>query len=324
MKKRKKIPLLIIAGPTATGKTEVAVKVGKTLEGEVISADSMQIYRHMDIGTAKPIFDEMEGIPHHLIDIVNPDTDFTVAVFQKLAREQLKKIHNKWKMPLLVGGTGFYIDAVIYDYDFSLTSADEHLRAFYRLEAEQKGSEAVHRMLAEVDPEAAARIHVNDLKRTIRALEIYHQTGVAGAQFRKKNKVLYPGYNILFVCLHYERDKLYERIETRVDRMIRKGLVQEVQNLLDTGYSRHLVSMQALGYKEIVGYLYDEYTLEEAIFLLKRNTRRFAKRQLTWFRRYSSIKWIDMEKYGTIEDIAEEICSLAAECFDENYNKKNY
>ncbi|TYO97802.1 tRNA (adenosine(37)-N6)-dimethylallyltransferase MiaA [Desulfallas thermosapovorans] len=307
MKNNNKIPLLVIAGPTATGKTEVAVEVADRLNGEVVSADSMQIYRFMDIGTAKPTVEETRGVPHHLINIVDPDVNFTAAVFQNLARKAIANIHNHGSVPLLVGGTGFYIDAVIYDYDFSGVGADEELRKSLKREAEQKGNEAVHKLLETVDPVTAARIHVNDLKRIIRALEIYHQTGNAGAMFRNNNKLPYPDYDILFIALYYQRDILYKRIETRVDKMIESGLVDEVQSLLNAGYHRNLISMQGLGYKEIAGYLYNEYSLDEAVQLLKKNTRRFAKRQLTWFRRYSSIKWIDMEKYDTIKRVADVI-----------------
>lgn len=307
MKSNNKIPLLVIAGPTATGKTEVAVEVAGRLNGEVVSADSMQIYRFMDIGTAKPTVEETRGVPHHLIDIIDPDVDFTVAVFQKLARKAISSINNRGNVPLLVGGTGFYIDAVIYDYDFSGVGADEEFRKSLKLEADQKGNEAVHKLLEAVDPVAAARIHVNDLKRTIRALEIYRQTGNAGAMFRKNNKLPYQDYDILFIALYYQRDILYKRIETRVDKMIERGLVAEVQNLINAGYHRNLISMQGLGYKEIAGFLYNEYSLDEAVQLLKKNTRRFAKRQLTWFKRYSSIKWIDMEKYDTIKRVADVI-----------------
>ncbi len=310
MKSYSKIPLVVIAGPTATGKTEVAVEVARELNGEIVSADSMQIYHFMDIGTAKPNVQEMKGVSHHLIDIIDPDTDFTVAIFQKLAREAIKSIYLCGRIPLLVGGTGFYIDAVIYDYDFSGARADDEFRKSLQQKAEQKGNEAVHKLLQTVDPDTAARIHVNDLKRTIRALEIQRQTGAAGALFRNNNKQTYQDYDVLFIVLYYERETLYKRIETRVDKMIDRGLVKEVQGLLDAGYHRGLVSMQGLGYKEIAGFIYNEYSLDEAVQLLKRNTRRFAKRQLTWFRRYSSIKWIDMEKYDTINNVAKEINSL--------------
>jgi len=312
MKDCEKIPLMVIAGPTAAGKSEVALEVARRLNGEILSADSMQIYRYMDIGTAKPSVEEMQGVPHHLINIIEPDKDFTVAIFQRLARETIKSIDLRGKIPLLVGGTGFYIDAVLYDYDFSGAVVDEEFRRSMHLKAEQNGNEAVHKLLETVDPAAATRIHKNDLKRTIRALEIYKQTGATGALLRNNNKQTYQTYDILFIVLYYERETLYNRIETRVDKMIDRGLVTEVQSLLDAGYNRDLVAMQGLGYKEFVGYLYNEYSFDEAVQLLKRNTRRFAKRQLTWFRRYSSIKWIDMEKYDTINSVAEDIFYLWA------------
>lgn len=310
MKHNAKIPLVVIAGPTATGKTEIAVEMAQVLNGEVVSADSMLIYRYMNIGTAKPTMQEMKGIPHHLIDIIDPDEDFSVACYQQLAREAIENIHLSGKIPLLVGGTGFYIDAVLYNYDFSGAKVDEELRKSLHQMAEEKGNEAVHKLLQTYDRETAARVHVNDLKRTIRALEIYKQTGTTGALFRNANKQTFRDYEVLLVGLYYEREILYRRIEARVDKMIDQGLVEEVRGLMDAGYQRNLVAMQGLGYKEIVGFLFNEYSLDEAVQLLKRNTRRFAKRQLTWFRRYSSIKWIDMEKYDTINKVTEVIKNL--------------
>lgn len=305
-----KIPLLIIAGPTASGKSLVAVQVAKQLDGEVVSADSMLVYRHMDIGTAKPTPSEMEGIPHHLIDIVEPDANFTVAIYQKLAREIIADISNRGRVPILVGGTGFYIDAVIFDYDFGFSGIDRKLRNSLIREAEEKGKEFLHEKLREVDPLAAEQIHVNDVKRIIRALEIYYQAGVQGSLSRRENKKEYPGYTILLTGLLYSRNKLYNRIDARVEKMINDGLVNEVSGLLNAGYHPGLTSMKGLGYKEIVGYLQNQYSLDEAIKLLKRNTRRFAKRQLTWFKRYSSIRWIDMEKYDTINEAANIITEL--------------
>ncbi len=310
MKHNAKIPLVVIAGPTATGKTEIAVEVAQVLNGEVVSADSMLIYRYMNIGTAKPTMQEMKGIPHHLIDIIDPDEDFSVACYQQFAREAIENIDLIGKIPLLVGGTGFYIDAVLYNYDFSRATVDEELRKSLNQMAEEKGNEAVHNLLQTYDRETAARVHVNDLKRIIRALEIYKQTGTTGALFRNANKQTYRDYEVLFVVLYYDRETLYQRIEARVDKMIGQGLVTEVRGLLDAGYQRNLVAMQGLGYKEIVGFLFNEYPLDEAVQLLKRNTRRFAKRQLTWFRRYSSINWIDMEKYDTINKVAEVMKNL--------------
>ncbi|KAF1084641.1 tRNA dimethylallyltransferase [Sporotomaculum syntrophicum] len=310
MKHNAKIPLMVIAGPTATGKTEIAVEVAQNLNGEVVSADSMLIYRYMNIGTAKPTMQEMKGIPHHLIDIIDPSEDFSVACYQQLAREAIENIYLSGKIPLLVGGTGFYIDAVLYNYDFSGATVDRELRKSLHQMAEDKGNEAVYKLLQIYDRETAARIHVNDLKRIIRALEIYKHTGTTGALFRNANKQIYRDYEVIFVVLYYDRKTLYQRIEARVDKMIKQGLVTEVRGLLDAGYQRNLVAMQGLGYKEIVGFLLNEYSLDEAVQLLKRNTRRLAKRQLTWFRRYSSIKWIDMEKYDTINKVTEVIKNL--------------
>lgn len=308
-----KIPLLIIAGPTATGKTEVAVRVAEKLGGEVISADSMLVYRHMDIGTAKPTREEKRGIPHHLIDVADPDEEFTVAVYQELARRAIEEVYGRGNIPILAGGTGFYVDAVVYDYDFSRVSADPELRRSLWREAGEKGGLVLYERLRQVDPETAARIHPNNLKRVIRALEIYHRTGTPGALRRGENRREYPRYDKLFFCLYFEREKLYHRIEKRVDLMVRRGLVHEVRGLLERGYRPELVSMQGLGYKEIVWFLHNRCPLEEAVDLLKRNTRRFAKRQLTWFRRYSNIKWIDMDRYDSIERVADEIAVLAGE-----------
>ncbi len=322
MEAGKKIPLVIIAGPTAAGKTAVAVRLAKHLDGEVVSADSMQIYRYMDIGTAKPCAAEREGIPHHLVDIVEPEEEFSAAMFQKLARQAIKDIYERGKLPILAGGTGFFIDAVIYNYDFSFAGADKELRKFLQREAEEKGNAAVHERLRRVDPEAAERIHVNDLKRIIRALEIYQQTGRAGALLRKKNKEKYHCYDTLFFGLYYKRELLYRRIEERVDKMIEEGLVEEVKRLMNAGYHTGLVSMQGLGYKEIAGFLQGKYSLDEAIAILKRNTRRFAKRQLTWFKRYSSIKWIDMEKHNAIDYILSVTASFTAKYFPGKINKE--
>ena len=308
------IPLLVIAGPTASGKTKVAAVTARLLNGEIISADSMQVYRYMDIGSAKPDMLERQGIAHHLIDIVDPDADFTAAIYQKAAREAICNVHLRGYIPILTGGTGFYIDAVLYDYDFSGAEADPEFRSAMWKKAELEGNKALHNLLREVDPLAAAQIHVNDLKRIVRALEIQKQTGAAGNLCRTNHRQIYPQYNTLFIGLCYQRELLYQRIEKRVDLMLQRGLVEEVQYLLDRGYHSGLNSMQGLGYKEIASFLAEEYTLEEAGQMLKRNTRRFAKRQLTWFKRYSSIKWIDMEKYDTIEEVAEEIGRLWRSC----------
>ncbi|WP_238456370.1 tRNA (adenosine(37)-N6)-dimethylallyltransferase MiaA [Desulfotruncus arcticus] len=310
MEQNSKIPLLIITGPTASGKTSVAVKVAKKLNGEIISADSMLIYRYMNIGTAKPTPEEMGGVPHYLIDIIDPDDKFSVQIFQRLAREAIKHIHGRGKIPILTGGTGFYIDSVIYNYDFGFAEIDHEYRNYLHQIAEEKGKETVHNMLKQADPEASERIHPNNLKRVIRALEIVHQAGRTGSVARSEYKNEYESYDMLLTGLYYDRDKLYKRIEMRVDEMIAQGLLAEVSNLLKAGYPKELTSMQGLGYKEIIGFLLNEYSLEEAVKILKRNTRRFAKRQLTWFKRYSNINWIDMENYDTIDQTADDIVKL--------------
>ncbi len=312
METGQKIPLLIVAGPTATGKTDVAIRAAKKLGGEVVSADSMLIYRHMDIGTAKPDDEDKRGIPHHLIDIVEPDAGYSVEIYQKQARQVIEDINARGKLPILAGGTGFYIDTVVFNYDFNRAAPDTGLRRMLTREAEEKGNRAVHDRLRAVDPGAADRIHANNLKRVIRALEIHDQTGATGALQRTRSKEAYPLYDQLFFGLYYERDELYRRIEKRVDLMMARGLVDEVRGLLELGYHPELVSMQGLGYKEIAGYLQNRYPLDEAVQLLKRNTRRFAKRQLTWFRRYSNIKWIDMGQYvSTCRAAADGIAGVA-------------
>ena len=310
MKQSSKIPLLIITGPTASGKTAVAVKVAKKLNGEIISADSMLIYRYMNIGTAKPTPEEMEEVPHYLIDIADPDDRFSVQIYQRLAREAIEYIHGRGKIPILTGGTGFYIDSVMYNYDFGFSGADHGYRSSLHRIAEEKGKETVHNMLKQVDPEASERIHPNNLKKVIRALEIIHQTGSSGSITRSEHKNEYESYDMLLTGLYYDRNKLYQRIDLRVDQMVAQGLVGEVSNLIKDGYQKELTAMQGLGYKEIIGFILHEYSLEEAVMILKRNTRRFAKRQLTWFKRYSNINWIDMENYDTIDQTAADIIKL--------------
>lgn len=273
----KKIPLLIIAGPTATGKTEVAVKIAKRVNGEVVSADSMLVYRGMDIGTAKPTEEEKQGIPHHLIDVVDPDDEFTAAMFQERAREAIAAIHDKGGLPMLVGGTGFYIDVVIYEYDFGHAAPNPELRRYLWREAEEKGNEVLHNRLKLLDPSTAERIHANNLKRIIRALEILYQTGASGTPGRKLNKKEYLLYDKLFFCLYYEREKLYCRIEERVDKMLEAGLVREVEELLERGYQPDLVSMQGLGYKEIAGYLLKRYSMEGSGAFIEKKYQAFCQ-----------------------------------------------
>lgn len=299
-------PLVVITGPTATGKTEVGVLVAEKLGGEVVSADSMLIYRGMDIGTAKPHPWEMRNIPHHLIDIVDPDQEYSVALFQQQARRVIGEILSRRAMPLLVGGTGLYIRAVIDNYDFSGARGNQSLRDKLLKEAQDSGPDLLHLRLTGVDPAAAAKLHPRDVRRVIRALEVYHQTGRPISSYQKAEENL-PQYSLFMFGLAMERTMLYRRIEQRVDKMLEAGLVEEVRTLLHRGYSRELNSMRGLGYKEIAAYLSGEATLEQSVELLKRNTRRFAKRQLTWFRRDNRIQWLDLERYGGTEAIAQEI-----------------
>lgn len=299
--------LVVITGPTATGKSEVGVLVAEQIGGEIISADSMLLYRHMDIGTAKPTLEERRGIPHHMIDIVEPDQDYSAALFQKEARDLITKILARGNVPILVGGTGLYIRAVIDPYDFGAAASEPALRKRFLSEAEQDGYDKLHQRLSEVDPDTAFRLHPGDLRRVIRALEVYYLTGKPASSYMKLNQYHQPLYSLLMFGLNLERAKLYRRIEQRVDKMLATGLVEEVQCLLAGGYSKELNAMRSLGYKEIAAYLSGEISFEKAVELLKRNTRRFAKRQLTWFRRDTRIKWLDIDKFDSFEAIAQEI-----------------
>ncbi|MCG9966590.1 tRNA (adenosine(37)-N6)-dimethylallyltransferase MiaA [Pelotomaculum terephthalicicum JT] len=302
-------PLLVIAGPTATGKSEMAVDVAGAIGGEVVSADSMLVYRQMDIGTAKPTREAMRGITHHLIDIVNPDEEYSVAVYQKQAREIIADIRARGGVPVLAGGTGLYIRSVIDRYDFTGACRDESLRLKLLNEARDNGFESLHQRLAEVDRQSAVKLHPRDVRRVIRALEVYYLTGKPLSSYRKLEKRADPLYNLVFIGLTMAREKLYRRIEQRVEAMIEAGLVGEVQRLLNAGYSPGLTSMQGLGYKEIIAHLTGEVSLPEAVALLKRNTRRFAKRQLTWFRRDERIKWLEINPAEGLQTAAKEIIS---------------
>lgn len=285
--------LLVLVGPTAVGKTELSLEIAQTFNCEIISGDSMQVYRGMDIGTAKASPEERSRIRHHLIDIRNPDEPFSVNDFQREAREAIRDIQERGKLPFIVGGTGLYIQSVCYAYAFHEGGADEAFREQMKAFAREHGNAALHEKLAEVDPKTAARLHPNDVRRVIRALEIYRQTGqTMSSQLAAQTRE--SPYRLCMIGLTMERSKLYARIEERVDLMIRSGLVEEVQTLLDQGIDPSMTSMQGLGYKEIAAYLRGEMTLTEAVDLLKQNTRRFAKRQLSWFRHMPDIAWVDV------------------------------
>lgn len=295
--------LLVIVGPTAIGKTAVSINVAKKLNGEIISADSMQIYKYMDIGTAKIKPEEMEGIPHYLIDIVYPDEEFTVADFKNYSEKYIKQINDKNKIPIVVGGSGLYLNSIVYKLKFAQIKKNESFRLKCEKLVDQYGVGYLYDRLCQVDPITSNNISPNDTKRIIRALEVYHETGKPMSYFNKNFREKTDKYNLVMVGLNTDRAKLYSRIEKRVDKMIEEGLIEEVKNLLNMGYSRELTSMQAIGYKEIISYLYGEIDLEEAIEILKRNTRRFAKRQLTWFKRDDRIKWIDIDKFNDMDEI---------------------
>lgn len=288
-----KQPLIILAGPTAVGKTEASIELAKAVDGEIISADSMQVYRHMDIGSAKIKPEEMQGVPHYLIDELEPWEDFNVYRFQELAKKYMKEIYEKSKIPILVGGTGFYIQSVLYDIDFTSTDADNGYREELELLVKEKGAEHLHYMLQQVDAKSAEEIHVNNVKRVIRALEYYKQTGQPISKHNEEERRKTSPYNFAYFILNDERSTVYERINKRVDQMFNAGLVEEVENLITLGCRRDMVSMQGLGYKEVIDYLSGEISLEEAAQKIKQETRHFAKRQLTWFRRERDVLWVN-------------------------------
>ena len=300
-------PLIILTGPTAVGKTELSIALAKSIGGEIISADSMQVYKYMDIGTAKIRSEEMDGVPHHLIDILEPDVAFNVAMFKDLAKSAVEDIYSRGRIPILVGGTGFYIQALLYDIDFSEEDSDSSIRKELETLAEVKGAAFLHEKLREVDPESAEQIHANNVKRVIRALEYYQLHGEKISTHNETERHKESPYDFLYFVLTHDRQVLYERIEKRIDQMIDHGLISEVDNLLKKGYDNSLVSMQGLGYKELIPYLQKKCTLDEAIYVLKRDTRHFAKRQLTWFRRERNVRWLDKSLVSSDEEILKEI-----------------
>jgi len=293
----KKKPLIVLTGPTAVGKTALSVKLAKALDAEIISADSMQVYKGMDIGSAKIRKEEMDGIRHHLIDILDPKEEFNVVLFQKLAKEAIADITGRGKIPILAGGTGFYIQAVLYDIDFTQTQEDTSYREALELLAAQNGAQYLHDMLRKVDPASAEAIHANNVKRVIRALEFYEQTKQKISDHNQEQKENESAYDSCYFVLTDDREKMYERIDRRVDLMMEDGLVEEVRRLQSEGCSRELVSMQGLGYKEILAWLDGEHDLERAVYLIKRDTRHFAKRQLTWFKREKDVIWVDRREF---------------------------
>ena len=292
-----KKPLIVLTGPTAVGKTKLSIALAKAVNGEIISADSMQVYRYMDVGSAKITPDEMDGVPHHLVDVLDPTEDFNIVLFQQLAKKSMEEIYSKGRIPILVGGTGFYIQALTRDIDFTQSEQDDSYRKELEALAAEKGNTFLHDMLAAVDPKSAEDIHENNVKRVIRALEFYKQNGTRISEHNEEQKEHVSPYNLAYFVLNAPRPLLYERIDARVDEMLKKGLVEEVKTLQRMGCHRGMVSMQGLGYKEILSWLGGEYPYEEAIRILKRDTRHFAKRQLTWFRREGEVTWVDKDKF---------------------------
>lgn len=301
-----KRPLIVIGGPTACGKTGFSIQLAKEIGGEIISTDSMQVYRYMDIGTAKVTPEEAGGVPHYLIDELDPDEEYNVMLFQQKAKAYMEEIWARGKVPILVGGTGFYINALLYDNDFTETENDTSYReACYKLAREQ-GPEVLYKRLKEIDPAYAESIHANNVKRVTRALEYHYLTGQKFSEHNAEQKEKDTPYDAAVIILTMDREKLYERIELRIDQMMEQGLLEEVKGLLDRGYAPDLVSMQGIGYKEFVPYFNGECTLDEAVTQLKTNTRRFAKRQLTWFRRQIDGLWVDLSK-ATGEEAMEDV-----------------
>ncbi|MCD7921635.1 MAG: tRNA (adenosine(37)-N6)-dimethylallyltransferase MiaA [Clostridiales bacterium] len=288
-----KKPLLILTGPTAVGKTDLSIALAQALNGAVVSADSMQVYRGMDIGSAKIRPEEMRGVPHYLVDILEPDEEFHVVRFQKLAREALADIYRKGQIPIVVGGTGFYIQALLYDIDFTEQDEDTVLRREYERLAREMGAHFLHEKLRAVDPVSADAIHENNIKRTIRALEFYEKSGQPISAHNERERKKESPYDFRYFVLNDNRERLYKQIDRRVDLMLEQGLVNEVIALRERGFNRCMVSMQGIGYKEILSWLDGEISYEEAVRILKRDTRHFAKRQLTWFRRERDVIWIN-------------------------------
>ena len=309
-----KKPLIILTGPTAVGKTSLSISLAKAVNGEIISADSMQVYKGMDIGSAKIRKEEMQGVTHYLVDILEPEEEFHIVKFQELAKAALEEIYAKGKIPILVGGTGFYIQAVTRDIDFTQAEQETSYRKELEQFAKEKGAEYLHEKLREVDSKSAENIHANNVKRVIRALEFYHQNGIPISEHNEEQKQQTSPYNLAYFVLTAPREILYERIDRRVDQMMEEGLLEEVKSLRERGCHRGMVSMQGLGYKEILAYLEGEYPLEEAVRILKRDTRHFAKRQLTWFRREQDVIWVDKEQFHWNEaEILEYMMSVLKE-----------
>lgn len=292
-----KKPLIVLTGPTAVGKTKLSIRLAKALGGEIISADSMQVYRSMDIGSAKIRPEGMEGVPHYLVDVLDPREEFHIVKFQQMAKEAIEKIYANGHIPILVGGTGFYIQAIVKDIDFTENEENTEIRAKWEKFAKDYGAESLHEELRKIDPKSADAIPAANVKRVVRAMEFYELSGKPISEHNEEQKAKESPYNYAYFVLNDHRELLYERIEKRIEEMLGEGLVEEVSGLKEQGLTRNMVSMQGLGYKEILDYLDGNLTLEEAVYILKRDTRHFAKRQLTWFRREPEVVWINKYDY---------------------------
>lgn len=292
-----KKPIVVLTGPTAVGKTELSIQLAKVIGGEIISADSMQVYKHMDVGSAKITPEEMDGVRHYLVDELEPFDEFHVVKFQEYAQKYLNEIYAHGKIPIIAGGTGFYIQALLNDIDFTEQESDSAYRKELEALAEEHGNQYLHDRLKEVDPESAEAIHPNNRKRVIRALEFYQETGGKISEHNAKEQMRTSPYNFAYFVLNDERSHLYKRIDARVDKMIEDGLEAEVRRLKEMGCTKDMVAMQGIGYKEMLSYLDGSYSLEEAVYIIKRETRHFAKRQITWFKRERDVIWLNKNEF---------------------------
>ncbi len=315
-----KKPLIIITGPTGVGKTDLSINIAKALDGEIISADSMQVYRHMDIGTAKIRPEEMQGVVHHLIDCLEPSEEFNIYLFKKMANQAIEDILSRGKMPVMVGGTGFYIQSVLKDVDFSEEEKDNSYRRQLQEIARNQGSEVLHEMLRKADPDAADKIHANNVKRVIRALEYHEQTGEKISEHNSAQEERESPFDYLYFVINNDREVLYDRIEKRIDKMLSEGLLEEVKHLKEMGCDRNMVSMKGLGYKEILACLDGELSLPEAVSILKRDTRHFAKRQITWFKREKNVIWMN---YPDFDNDKEKMQAAMLKMIGEHYGNGN-
>lgn len=295
---RKRNTVIFVAGPTAVGKTKYAINIAREFEGEIVSADSMQIYKYMDIGSAKPTKEELAQAKHYLVDEIDPREEFSAAEYQVLAKQYIKKIFKDGKIPVVSGGTGLYLNSLLYDMDFSVMPKQADFRKQLEEEAKLFGEEHVHNRLKALDPVAADRIHPNNLKKVIRAIEVFEATGEGIREFRE-SFVPAKEYDSILIGLTRDREELYGRIDERVDQLFEAGLVKEIESLLDKGLTEDHISMKGIGYKEIISFLHGSYDFEEAVRLVKRNTRHYAKRQLTWLRRYPDMQWFNLTEFET-------------------------